>query len=279
MSALVHPTARVETDRIGPMTRIGAGAAIARGASVGARCDIGDGARIDHGARIGDGVVVGAGVRVAPGATVEQDAAIAGSSGAGQPSIVIWHGATVTAGSRVMNSVPPRAVASGHPAAVTGFATTAPCAPLRQLLPAGTRSASLGIRGATAHALQAIGDDRGSMFVAEFGSHVPGAVERCFLIRDVPAHLVRGQHAHRRCHQHFVMTMGSCSLVLDDGTHAQELVLDTPETTVHLGPLVWATLHRFSPDAALAVFASEHYDERDYVRRYDDFLELAARRG
>jgi dTDP-4-dehydrorhamnose 3,5-epimerase len=36
--------------------------------------------------------------------------------------------------------------------------------------------------------------------------------------------------------------------------------------------LVWGTLYRFSSDAVLLVFASEHYDDGDYLRRFEDFI-------
>ena len=34
-------------------------------------------------------------------------------------------------------------------------------------------------------------------------------------------------------------------------------------------------MKNFSPDCVLVVLASEHYDESDYIRDYDKFLEVA----
>ena len=36
--------------------------------------------------------------------------------------------------------------------------------------------------------------------------------------------------------------------------------------------LVWREMHDFSKDCVLLVLASEHYDESDYIRDYNDFL-------
>lgn len=33
-------------------------------------------------------------------------------------------------------------------------------------------------------------------------------------------------------------------------------------------------MKNFSPDCVLVVLASEHYDESDYIRDYDKFLEI-----
>jgi hypothetical protein len=38
--------------------------------------------------------------------------------------------------------------------------------------------------------------------------------------------------------------------------------------------MVWGIQYKYSADAVLLVFASEYYDAADYVRDYDEFLEL-----
>ena len=35
---------------------------------------------------------------------------------------------------------------------------------------------------------------------------------------------------------------------------------------------MWREMYDFSPDAVLMVLASEYYDESDYIRDYDEFL-------
>lgn len=37
---------------------------------------------------------------------------------------------------------------------------------------------------------------------------------------------------------------------------------------------MWREMFDFSPDAVLLVLASELYDESDYIRNYDEFLEF-----
>ncbi len=60
-------------------------------------------------------------------------------------------------------------------------------------------------------------------------------------------------------------------MVLDNGTHREEVWLDSPMKGLLIGDLVWREIHDFSSDCVLLVLASEHYDENDYIRDYEDF--------
>ena len=39
---------------------------------------------------------------------------------------------------------------------------------------------------------------------------------------------------------------------------------------------MWREMYDFSPDCVLMVLADQIYDEADYVRNYEQFIELAA---
>ena len=63
-----------------------------------------------------------------------------------------------------------------------------------------------------------------------------------------------------------------CKIHLDDGTETAEVVLDKPFEGLYISNAVWREMYDFSPDAVLMVLASEYYDEKDYIRNYDEFL-------
>ena len=92
------------------------------------------------------------------------------------------------------------------------------------------------------------------------------------MIFDVPTKETRGEHAHRTCQQFLVCLRGSVACVCDDGTHRQELLLDSPEIGLYLPPMVWGIQYKYSKDAVLLVLASHGYDASDYIRNYDVFL-------
>lgn len=64
-------------------------------------------------------------------------------------------------------------------------------------------------------------------------------------------------------------------MVLDDGKEREEVWLDSPTTGLLIGNMIWREMHDFSPDCVLLVLASEHYDEADYIRNYEDFIRFA----
>ena len=64
---------------------------------------------------------------------------------------------------------------------------------------------------------------------------------------------------------------GSVSVVADDGAASEEFELNEPNLGLHVRPMVWAIQYRYSADALLLVFASDHYDAADYIRDYAEF--------
>ena len=85
-------------------------------------------------------------------------------------------------------------------------------------------------------------------------------------------HQPRGFHAHINLKQIAFCIQGSCKMLMDSGKEKQEVVLCQPNQGLKIPPMVWHEMHDFSEDCVLLVLASEHYDETDYIRDYDDFL-------
>jgi UDP-2-acetamido-3-amino-2,3-dideoxy-glucuronate N-acetyltransferase len=74
-----------------------------------------------------------------------------------------------------------------------------------------------------------------------------------------------------------VRVRGSCRVLLDDGRHRRELMLDRVNLGVYMPAMIWGTQQAFSGDAMLLVFASEYYDPNDYIQSYDEFRTLVAK--
>jgi UDP-2-acetamido-3-amino-2,3-dideoxy-glucuronate N-acetyltransferase len=117
-------------------------------------------------------------------------------------------------------------------------------------------------------------DARGNLTVGEFGKEIPFDVKRYFIVFQVPLVEVRGEHAHKECHQFLLCVRGRISAIADDGTDRETFVLDRPDQGLYLPPRVWSVQYDYSPDAALLVFASHFYDPADYIRDYDEFKKL-----
>jgi dTDP-4-dehydrorhamnose 3,5-epimerase-like enzyme len=119
-----------------------------------------------------------------------------------------------------------------------------------------------------------LGDDRGSLVALEANKTVPFEIKRVYYIFGTKQGVARGFHAHKALKQVAVCVTGSCRMLLDDGQNKEEVLLDSPTKGLVIEDLVWREMHDFTSDCVLLVLASEHYDEADYIRDYDDFLKV-----
>ncbi len=116
------------------------------------------------------------------------------------------------------------------------------------------------------------GDDRGQLIALEEFKDIPFEVRRIYYMYDTGEDVVRGRHAHRSLQQILICIHGSCKILLDD-SHTREVVdLEKPYEGLYISNHVWREMYDFSSDAVLLVLASDYYDEKDYIRDYDDFL-------
>lgn len=177
--------------------------------------------------------------------------------------------------------MPANAVVVGNPAVIVGYQTGAQLQPtLAQAIPgkAGEKLA-LGVSGCELWRLPHFGDLRGELAPLEFGADLPFRPARSFLVHGVPSDKVRGEHAHRECHQFLIAAHGRLSVVVDDGSDRREVSLAEPSVGLYMPPGIWGIQYKFQPDTVLLVMASHAYDAGDYIRDYSEFLETARTDG
>ena len=117
-----------------------------------------------------------------------------------------------------------------------------------------------------------LGDARGSIVALEGDSTIPFPIKRVYYIFGTSTGVARGFHAHKNLKQVAVCVSGKCRLILDNGNVSEEIWMDSPTKGVLIKEMVWREMHDFSDDCVLLVLASEHYDEADYIRNYQEFL-------
>lgn len=123
------------------------------------------------------------------------------------------------------------------------------------------------------YAFASHGDSRGQLVVIEEFKDIPFNVKRVYYMYDTIQGVRRGFHAHKNLEQVLICVSGSCKIHLDDGRETAEVVLDKPYEGLYLSSNLWREMYDFSPDAVLLVLASELYNETDYIRNYDEFIE------
>jgi acetyltransferase-like isoleucine patch superfamily enzyme len=309
MNYFVHPQGICESGAVGARTKIWAFAHILSGAVIGEDCNICDHVFIENDVILGNRVTVKCGVQLWDGLRVEDDVFIGpnatftndpfpkskqrpeqfertylrrgcsiGANVTILPGVTIGQNAMVGAGAVVTKSVPANAVVQGNPARISSY--TSPVQPARltdmsQHVEA-IEADRMKVRGVSLHRIPGFEDIRGHLIAVEIPRELPFVPARFFVVHHVPSGEVRGEHAHRVCHQFLICIKGSVHVLVDDGSNRQEVVLDRPELGLYIPPRIWGTQYKYSGDAALLVFASHPYNTADYIRDYDAWVDFVA---
>lgn len=303
-SAFIHPKAVVEEGvTIGEGTRVWAFAHILPGATIGVDCNICDHVFIENDVRVGNRCTIKCGVQLWDGVSLDEDVFVGpnvtftndkfprskrypdafattcvkrgssiGANATILPGLQIGEKAMVGAGAVVTHNVPPNAIVAGNPARIVGYVDTTVRPTVQSALSTTTEDSR--VLGVKLIQLHHVADMRGDLCVAEWHRDLPFVPRRVFMVYDVPDARVRGEHAHRQCQEFLVCVKGSMAVVVDDGSHREEYVLEEPWIGLYLPPNVWRIQYRYSRDAVSMVLASHEYDAADYIRSYEDFLRL-----
>lgn len=122
------------------------------------------------------------------------------------------------------------------------------------------------------------GDSRGQLVALEEMKDIPFEIKRVYYMYETKQGVVRGKHAHKCLEQILICIHGSCKILLDDGVERKEIFLNSPCEGLYISNSIWREMYEFSKDAVLMVLASQYYDEKDYIRNYDDFLKFRQRK-
>ena len=117
------------------------------------------------------------------------------------------------------------------------------------------------------------GDKRGQLVALEEFKDIPFRIKRVYYMYDTIPDMVRGCHAHKKLEQILICIHGNCKIKLDNGTETKIVHLEKPYEGLYVPNNMWREMYDFSSDAVLLVLASELYDESDYIRDYQEFLD------
>lgn len=118
------------------------------------------------------------------------------------------------------------------------------------------------------------GDERGKLVVIDGEKDIPFDIVRVFYIYGSDPTVVRGRHANINSEFVFINVAGSSKVKVDNGIESVIIELNKPMMGLYLDKMIWKEMYDFSSDAVLLVLASTHYDEREYIRHYDEYLNI-----
>lgn len=124
-------------------------------------------------------------------------------------------------------------------------------------------------------------DKRGILMALEEGNkstEIPIRFRRVFVLTNLDPRFKRGEHAVKKTTQIIVALRGECEIELDNGVIRRRLKLNRFNKGLLVYPMVWRTLKNFSKDALILVLCDKKFNERDYIRNYENFIQQIRRR-
>lgn len=123
--------------------------------------------------------------------------------------------------------------------------------------------------------LSKIADPRGNLSVIEELKDIPFKIERTYWIYDVPGGEKRGGHAYKENQEFIVALSGSFDVILDDGKEKKTFSLNRSYNGLYVPKGMWREMNNFSTNSLALVLSSTKFDECDYIRDYQEFLQFA----
>jgi hypothetical protein len=112
----------------------------------------------------------------------------------------------------------------------------------------------------------------GNITVVDNLKQIPFEVKRVYYLYDVPGGESRGGHAHKALRQLIIAASGSFDLTVDDGRTKRTFHLARPNFGVYMPAGLWRDISNFSSSSICLVLASRLFEEHDYLRDYNFFL-------
>ena len=119
--------------------------------------------------------------------------------------------------------------------------------------------------------LPKIEDQRGNLTFIEEENHIPFKIKRVYWIYDVPGGQVRGGHAFMEQEEFIVALSGSLDVIVNNGKEKQTFSLNRSYYGLYIPNGLWRHMENFSTNSVALVLSSTNFNEKDYIRDYDDF--------
>lgn len=117
-------------------------------------------------------------------------------------------------------------------------------------------------------------DARGNLSFAENSKQIPFEIKRTYWIYDVPGGEARGGHAYIDNQEFIIALSGAFDVIVDDGKQKKTFSLNRSYYGLYVPAGVWREMNNFSTNSFALEFSSTHYNKTDYIRDYNQFLNM-----
>ena len=101
-------------------------------------------------------------------------------------------------------------------------------------------------------------------------------VKRCFILSKLKANEMRGNHAHKECHQFIISINGLIKIELIYKNKIKNITLNDSSEGLHVPPYHWIKIKNFKKNNSILVLCSHNYNENEYIRDFDDFKKICS---
>ena len=120
-------------------------------------------------------------------------------------------------------------------------------------------------------------DERGNLSFLEANGHVPFNIKRSYWIYDVPGGEMRGGHSYKVNQEFIIALSGSFDVIINSGKQTKVYTLNRSYYGLYVPANTWRSMENFSTNSLAFVVASTDYNENDYERNYENYLNLKLR--
>jgi len=121
--------------------------------------------------------------------------------------------------------------------------------------------------------LPKIKDSRGNLTFIQNNDHIPFEIKRVFWTYDIPGGEIRGGHAYKKQEELIVALSGSFDVVIADSNGNKKIItLNRSYLGLYLPAKTWRHIENFSSNAVSLHLSSTTFNEEDYIRDFEDFL-------
>ena len=119
--------------------------------------------------------------------------------------------------------------------------------------------------------LPTIRDDRGALTFLDEWKQIPFEIKRIYYLYDIGTNSMRGGHAHLEMDQILIALSGSFLVRVHDGNKWSDFDMRYPHIGLHIPPMNWREIVKFSSGSVCLSIVSNNYSEEDYIRDFKLF--------
>jgi hypothetical protein len=101
----------------------------------------------------------------------------------------------------------------------------------------------------------------------------PFKIKRLYYLNNLKKNNIRFGHAHKKLEQIYICLQGSFKITLINKKKFKKIFyLNKKMNILKIDKMMWRTIKVTAEKSVLLVLASEKFDEKDYIRKFQDFI-------